>query len=181
VATAAFPNVPLFLWGDGDGDDAAASAPGPKYTAAYFARFAGVWAQGDFCAIHPRTGGILMLGRSDGVLNPSGVRFGSGDIYGVVERWFAAHVADSICVGQRRPGRDDDESVVLFLLMKDGVSLDAALVAQLRKRIASELTKRHVPKYIFEVPEIPVRTSSPSDISPLPLPLSLFLGCILSD
>lgn len=181
MATAAFPNVPLFLWGDGDGDDAAASAPGPKYTAAYFARFAGVWAQGDFCAIHPRTGGILMLGRSDGVLNPSGVRFGSGDIYGVVERWFAAHVADSICVGQRRPGRDDDESVVLFLLMKDGVSLDAALVAQLRKRIASELTKRHVPKYIFEVPEIPVRTSSPSDISPLPLPLSLFLGCILSD
>ena len=96
-----------------------------------------------------------MLGRSDGVLNPSGVRFGSSDIYAVVERWFAAEVAESICVGQKRE-QDADESVVLFLLMKPGRKLDEDLAKRLRDRIASEMTKRHVPRYMFERPEVPV-------------------------
>ncbi|RFU79248.1 acetoacetyl- synthase [Trichoderma arundinaceum] len=150
VATAAFPNMPVFLWNDGPGP-----APGPKYRAAYFERFAGAWAQGDFCAINPHTGAILMLGRSDGVLNPSGVRFGSADIYAVLERCFPEEIAESLCVGQRRP-EDLDESVVLFLLMKGGLKLDKKLVGRVRETIAKELTKRHVPKYIFEIPEIPV-------------------------
>ncbi|KAI9149337.1 Acetoacetyl-CoA synthetase [Paramyrothecium foliicola] len=149
VATAAFPNVPLFLWGDKQ------PAPGEKYHGAYFARYNKVWAQGDFCAIHPVTKSLVMLGRSDGVLNPSGVRFGSSDIYAVLERCFAELVAESLCVGQRRP-QDLDERVVLFLLMKNGKKLDRALVKQVKDTIARELTKRHVPKYIFEVPEIPV-------------------------
>ncbi|EGX94852.1 acetoacetyl-CoA synthase [Cordyceps militaris CM01] len=148
VATAAFPNTPLYLWGDG------ATAPGPKYRGAYYERFRHVWAQGDFCQVHVRTGAVLMQGRSDGVLNPSGVRFGSADIYAVLDRHFAAHVADSICVGQRRPA-DPDEQVLLFVLMRAPGSLTRALVADIRAAIARELTKRHVPKYIFEIPEIP--------------------------
>ncbi|TQV93116.1 acetoacetyl-CoA synthase [Cordyceps javanica] len=150
VATAAFPNTPLYLWNDG----AAAAAPGPKYRAAYYERFNHVWAQGDFCQVHPRTGALLMQGRSDGVLNPSGIRFGSADIYAVLEKHFAAHVADSICVGQRRP-EDLDEQVVLFVLMRAPGSLTRALAAEMRATIARALTKRHVPKYIFEIPEIP--------------------------
>lgn len=149
VATAAFPNVPVSLWND------TSPAPGEKYRSSYFSRYEGVWAQGDFCALHPRTGQLVMLGRSDGVLNPSGVRFGSADIYAVVERWFADEVAESICVGQRRP-QDVDESVVLFLLMRPGVALDKDLVARIRAKIATDLTKRHVPRYIFEMPEVPV-------------------------
>ena len=150
VAPAAFPNVPLFLWGD------AQPAPGPKYHGAYFARFDRAWGHGDFCAWHPRTGGLLLLGRSDGVLNPSGVRFGSADIYAVLERCFPADVAESLCVGQRRP-RDADERVLLFLIMRPGRRLDGAMVRRVKDAIARELTKRHVPKYVFEVPEIPVR------------------------
>ncbi|KJZ70725.1 hypothetical protein HIM_09858 [Hirsutella minnesotensis 3608] len=148
VSPAAFPNVPLFLWGD------SAPAPGDKYRSSYFTRFGNAWAQGDFCAVHPRTGAVLMLGRSDGVLNPSGIRFGSSDIYAVVERCFAADVVECLCVGQRRP-RDLDERVLLFLIMKPGRALDAELVGRVRETIARELTKRHVPKYIFEVSEIP--------------------------
>ncbi|KAI6782428.1 acetoacetyl-CoA synthetase [Emericellopsis cladophorae] len=148
VAPAAFPNVPLFLWNDGP------KAPGPKYTSAYFSRFKNTWAQGDFCVIHPVTGNVNMLGRSDGVLNPSGVRFGSSDIYGVVEKYFADEIRESICVGQRRP-QDQDERVVLFLLMREGRTLTRGLVSDIRERIAKELNKRHVPKYIFEVPDIP--------------------------
>lgn len=152
VATAAFPNTPLYLWNDGGGG--ATAPPGPKYKAAYYERFNHVWAQGDFCQVHPRTGAVLMQGRSDGVLNPSGIRFGSADIYAVLERHFAAHVADSLCVGQRRP-TDLDEQVVLFVLMKTPGALSKALVADMRATIARTLTKRHVPKYIFEIPEIP--------------------------
>ncbi|KAF5027287.1 hypothetical protein F66182_630 [Fusarium sp. NRRL 66182] len=149
VGVAAFPNVPLYLWND------TTPGPGEKYTSAYFDRFPGVWSQGDFAAVHPQTGHIYILGRSDGVLNPSGVRFGSADIYAVLETSFGKEVAESLCVGQRRP-QDNDESVVLFLLMKKGVEFDAKLAQRIRESIAKELTKRHVPKYIFEVPDIPV-------------------------
>lgn len=105
--------------------------------------------------VHPKTGNIIMLGRSDGVLNPSGVRFGSSDIYGVVEKFFAEEVAESICVGQRRE-KDLDERVVLFLMMRPGKKLDEEMVGRLRAVIARELTKRHVPRFVFEMPEVPV-------------------------
>lgn len=116
---------------------------------------------GDFCVIHPITGNISFLGRADGVLNPSGVRFGSAEIYSVIERRFADRVQDSLCVGQRRP-QDQDETVMLFLLMKPGHRFDTALVGELREAIGRDLSKRHVPKYIFETPEIPV-SFPPSD------------------
>lgn len=152
VSPAAFPNIPVFLWGD---SPSRTNAPGAKYQSSYFSRFKDVWTQGDFVAIHPLTGGIYMLGRSDGVLNPSGVRFGSADVYAVLERCMPAEIADSLCVGQMRP-RDTDERVVLFLLMKPGVTLDKKMVQRVRSTIAKELTKRHVPKYVFEVFELPV-------------------------
>lgn len=159
VATKSFPNVPCFLWGDKatttTSTGASPAAPGTKYHSAYFARFKHVWAHGDFCVVHPVTGNISFLGRADGVLNPSGVRFGSAEIYSVVERYFTDRVQDSLCVGQRRP-QDTDESVLLFLLMKPGARFDRALVNEVRQAIARDLSKRHVPKYIFETPEIPV-------------------------
>lgn len=149
VATAAFPNIPVYLWGDGD------VTPGPKYQNSYFARFQNVWTQGDFIQRDPKSGRIEMLGRSDGVLNPSGIRFGSSDIYSVIEHNFPDTVADSLCVGQRRP-QDIDERVVLFVIMKPGHRLDRKLVVKMKDTIAQALTKRHVPKYIFETPDIPV-------------------------
>ncbi|OLN82118.1 Acetoacetyl-CoA synthetase [Colletotrichum chlorophyti] len=158
VATAAFPNIPCFLWGDSASSPTptsfASASPGTKYHSAYFARFDHVWAHGDFCSIHPKTGNVSFLGRADGVLNPSGIRFGSAEIYAVIERNFSGRVADSLCVGQRRPG-DNDESVMLFLLMREGEKFDRRLVAEVKDAIQRELTKRHVPKYVFETPEIP--------------------------
>lgn len=160
VVVNSFPNIPPFFWNDaGDpavngGKSGGGAPPGSKYHSSYFARFEHAWAHGDFCAVHPLTGGLYFLGRSDGVLNPSGVRFGSAEIYGVLERRFADRVADSLCVGQRRPG-DADERVVLFLLMRRGCRFDRRLEAEVREAIARDLSKRHVPKYIFETPEIP--------------------------
>jgi acetoacetyl-CoA synthetase len=104
--------------------------------------------------IHPVTKTLVFLGRADGVLNPSGVRFGSAEIYSVIEGGFP-QVSDSICVGQRRPG-DSDETVMLFLLMKPGEKFHTKLVNDIKAAIRKELSARHVPKYVFETPEIPV-------------------------
>lgn len=68
VCTKPFPCQPVFFWGDTDG---------LQYKKAYFERFDNVWSHGDYCRIDSVTGGIIMLGRSDGTLNPNGVRFGS--------------------------------------------------------------------------------------------------------
>ena len=104
--------------------------------------------------IHPRTHGLVMLGRADGVLNPSGVRFGSAELYSIIDSQFASEVAESVAVGQRRP-HDLDEHVVLFLMMKPGRAFTASLVRRIKEAIAKGLTKRHVPKYVFETPDIP--------------------------
>jgi acetoacetyl-CoA synthetase len=90
-------------------------------------------------------------------LNPSGVRFGSAEIYNVIDTQFTKEIVDSICVGQRRP-TDSDESVILFLLMRPGFKVDQQLVTRVKDTIRKSLSARHVPKYIFETPAIPVRS-----------------------
>ncbi|KAJ9608824.1 hypothetical protein H2200_006595 [Cladophialophora chaetospira] len=145
VCTAAFPTMPVKLWGANGSS---------RYSSSYFEKYDGVWTHGDFIMIHPQTKQVIYFGRADGVLNPSGVRFGSSDIYGVVDTFFSDVVADSICVGQRRL-QDDDESVVLFLLMKPGRTFTANLIRDIKATIRRELSPRHVPRYIFETPEIP--------------------------
>jgi acetoacetyl-CoA synthetase len=107
VCVKPFPSQPTHFWNDEDGI---------KYTKAYFSMFKGVWAHGDYCNINSETGGIVMLGRSDGTLNPSGVRFGSAEIYNIVEH-MGEGIADSLCVGQKYRG---DERVILFLKMAPG-------------------------------------------------------------
>jgi acetoacetyl-CoA synthetase len=112
-----------------------------------------VWTHGDFIMVHPITKQIFFLGRADGVLNPSGVRFGSAEVYNVIEQ-FVPQVADSICVGQRRP-TDHDETVLLFLMMAPGHKFSQNVIKDVKEAIGRELSKRHVPKHIFETPEIP--------------------------
>jgi acetoacetyl-CoA synthetase len=90
------------------------------------------------------------------VLNPSGVRFGSAEIYQAVDAFH--EFEDTICVGQRRP-QDSDESVMLFVKMRDSQTLTKPLIAAVRSAIASSLSPRHVPRYIFQVPEIPYTTN----------------------
>lgn len=113
-----------------------------------------VWRHGDFIARNPRTRGYIIYGRSDGVLNPSGVRFGSGEIYSALER-FGSVVDDSICVGQRRP-QDAHERVLLFVKMRDGHKLTPSLKTEMSEAIKVALSARHVPSFIFSVDEIPV-------------------------
>ena len=145
VATAAFPNMPVAFWGANGAQ---------RYFDSYFARFDDVWTHGDFIMIHPVTKAVNFLGRADGVLNPSGVRFGSAEIYGIIDARFGDRIADSICVGRRRP-QDNDEVVMLFLLMKPGVEFTQSLVDEVKAAISKETSPRHVPKFVFPTPDIP--------------------------
>lgn len=160
VCKKPFPNMPAMFLNDPDRK---------KYRAAYFEKFPHVWTHGDFMLINPETKGLIILGRSDGVLNPSGIRFGSGEIYGILEKYFKKEVADAIVVGQQREGRDSSERVVLFLLLagKDGAKggsmrLPGDLQSRITERISRDLSRRHVPAFFFVVNRIPYNINGKS-------------------
>ncbi|KXT04662.1 hypothetical protein AC578_2121 [Pseudocercospora eumusae] len=143
-----FPSMPCFFWGD---------EGGAKYRESYFSRFDNidVWAQHDWLQYNAKTGGLIMHGRSDGVLNPSGIRFGSGEIYSIVEAPpFTEEISQTLCVGRRRP-QDKDEDVFLFCVMLEGHKMTPELVNAIRSAIKSSLSARHVPRFIIPVPEVP--------------------------
>nr|OQO24057.1 hypothetical protein B0A51_05027 [Rachicladosporium sp. CCFEE 5018] len=145
VCVRPFPCQPVQFWGK-TGD--------AKYKSSYFEEFPGVWHHGDFVRFNPQTGGLFMLGRSDGILKPSGVRFGSAEIYNVLLKHFPDKIEDALCIGRRRE-TDDDETVVLFLRMKEGEAFDGALVERIKATVRKDLSARHVPGIVDECPEIP--------------------------
>jgi acetoacetyl-CoA synthetase len=140
VCTAAFPSMPVGFWGDEDGS---------RYRKAYFERFPNVWHHGDY-ALLTEHGGFVILGRSDAVLNPGGIRIGTAEIYRQVEK--LDEILESIAVGQQW---ENDVRVVLFVRLRPGVVLDEALRKRIRDTIRANTTPRHVPAKIIAVPEIP--------------------------
>lgn len=140
VCARHFPSMPVGFWNDADGE---------KFRAAYFASFPGVWAHGDY-AEQTAHGGLVIHGRSDAVLNPGGVRIGSAEIYRQVEK--VPQVLESIVIGQDWQG---DVRVVLFVRLRDGVTLDDSLREEICQAIRTNTTPRHVPAKILQVADIP--------------------------
>ena len=148
VCTRPFPAMPVGFWNDPDG---------ARYRSAYFEKFPGAWRHGDWCE-ETRHGGIVIYGRSDAVLNPGGVRIGTAEIYRQVEG--LDEVVESLVIGQDWPPRNpSDVRVVLFVKLREGLTLDDALVAKIKKRIRDHTTPRHVPDKVLQVGDIP-RTKS---------------------
>jgi acetoacetyl-CoA synthetase len=144
VCTTPFPCQPLGFWNDPDGQ---------KYHNAYFEKFPGVWHHGDFVEKTAHQG-LIIHGRSDAVLNPGGVRIGTAEIYRQVEQ--ISEVLESIAIGQNW---QNDVRVILFVKLKEGVTLDGDLIARIKQQIRSNTTPRHVPAKIIQIPDIP-RTKS---------------------
>ncbi|MBP6799615.1 MAG: acetoacetate--CoA ligase [Zoogloea sp.] len=148
VCTRPFPVMPVGFWNDPDG---------AKYRAAYFGRFDNIWCHGDYSEITPHDG-VVIYGRSDATLNPGGVRIGTAEIYRQVER--LDEVVESLVIGQQwPPGAAADVRVVLFVKLREGLSLDDALIARIRDTIRASTTPRHVPARVVQVADIP-RTKS---------------------
>jgi acetoacetyl-CoA synthetase len=144
VCTHPFPSMPVGFWNDPDGS---------RYRAAYFERFPGVWAHGDWAELTEHDG-LVIHGRSDATLNPGGVRIGTAEIYRQVER--LPEVEESLAIGQRWKG---DVRIVLFVRLDAGHRLDDALRQRIRAVLRTEASPRHVPAKIVQVTEIP-RTAS---------------------
>jgi acetoacetyl-CoA synthetase len=140
VCTRHFPSMPVGFWNDADG---------ARFRAAYFETFPGVWAHGDY-AEETAHGGLVIHGRSDAVLNPGGVRIGTAEIYRQVEK--VEEVLESIAIGQDWQG---DVRVVLFVRLRDGVTLDDALRQRICATIRASTTPRHVPAKVIQVADIP--------------------------
>jgi len=140
VCRRSFPSMPIGFWGDADG---------ARYRKAYFERFAGIWHHGDY-AMRTKRGGFMILGRSDAVLNPGGIRIGTAEIYRQVE--ILPEVLESLCIGQEW---QSDVRVVLFVRLREGITLNDALQERIRNTIRANTTPRHVPARIVAVPEIP--------------------------
>ncbi|KPI38787.1 Acetoacetyl-CoA synthetase [Cyphellophora attinorum] len=126
VCKKPFPNMPVCFWNDPEFN---------RYHKSYFQGFPGVWTHGDLIRVNPETKGIYVLGRSDGVLNPSGQR-------------------------QTAKYSDAAERVILFLKVADGHSSGTLLPrSELREKIKAaiikDLSRRHVPHFMFEVSQIP--------------------------
>lgn len=144
VCTSAFPSMPVMFWNDPDG---------AKYRAAYFERFDNIWCHGDF-AEWTEHHGLVIHGRSDATLNPGGVRIGTAEIYNQVEQM--DEVAEALCIGQ---DWEDDVRVILFVRLAPGLSLTEDLDKQIKTKIRTGASPRHVPAKIIQVEDIP-RTKS---------------------
>jgi acetoacetyl-CoA synthetase len=144
VCTMPFPSMPVGFWNDPDGR---------KYHAAYFERFPGVWQHGDYIELTEHDG-VIIYGRSDAVLNPGGVRIGTAEIYRQVEQ--LDEIVESLVIGQQW---EHDERIVLFVRLREGLTLTPGLEERIRRRIRENTTPRHVPARIVQVTEIP-RTKS---------------------
>ena len=140
VCVKPFPSAPIYFWNDPENK---------KYLGAYFDTYANIWAHGDYGEITAHNG-MIIHGRSDAVLNPGGVRIGTAEIYRQVEK--LDEVIDSICIGQ---DWEEDVRVVLFVVLRSGLSLDNKLIDKIRSTIRRETTPRHVPAKVIAVTEIP--------------------------
>ncbi|MEO8037959.1 MAG: acetoacetate--CoA ligase [Betaproteobacteria bacterium] len=144
VCTAPFPCMPVGFWNDPDG---------AKYHAAYFESYPNIWCHGDYMELTSR-GTCIIYGRSDAVLNPGGVRIGTAEIYRQVEK--LDDVVESLVIGQ---DWDNDVRVVLFVKLRDGLTLDLGLTKRIKEQIRINTTPRHVPAKVVQVADIP-RTKS---------------------
>jgi acetoacetyl-CoA synthetase len=135
------PSMPLFLWGDSNGE---------RYVESYFGVFPGVWRHGDWIKIN-EDGSCVIFGRSDATLKRMGLRMGTSEVYRVVES--VPQVAESLVVDMESLG--GRSFMPLFLELRSGATLDEALRAEINQRIRNELSPKMVPDELVEVPEIP--------------------------
>jgi acetoacetyl-CoA synthetase len=142
VITEPMPSMPLFFWGDEDGE---------RLRESYFSMFPGVWRHGDWIRITPR-GGAFIYGRSDSTINRQGVRMGTSEIYRAASS--LPEVLDVLVVDVPR-GDSGELWMPLFVVLEPGVELDDQLAARIKQRIREDCSPRHVPNDVMQVAEVP--------------------------
>lgn len=145
VITEPMPSMPIYFWNDENGE---------RYEGSYFEMFPGVWRHGDWIQFNQR-GGCVIYGRSDATINRQGVRMGTSEIYRVVEA--LPEVVDSLVIDLEALGRES--YMPLFVVLREGVTLDDDLRQTIRQQLRRELSPRHVPNDIYALDELPYTLS----------------------
>jgi acetoacetyl-CoA synthetase len=140
VITRPMPSMPVFFWGDESGE---------RYLDSYFSMYPGIWRHGDWIEITPRETAII-YGRSDSTINRGGIRMGTSEIYRAVLA--VDEVVDALVVDVPREGND---WMPLFVVLREGASLEDSLVSEIRRRVREDCSPRHVPDEIRQIAEVP--------------------------
>ena len=141
VITEPMPSMPIYFWGDPDGS---------RYRESYFEMFPGIWRHGDWIEITDR-GTAIISGRSDATINRGGVRMGTSEIYRAVLT--LDEVVDALVLDLPLPGTEG--FMPLFVVLREGATLDDDLSARIRRRIREDCSPRHVPDLIEQIAEVP--------------------------
>ncbi|MCP4616295.1 MAG: acetoacetate--CoA ligase [Bradyrhizobium sp.] len=150
VCTEPLPSMPLYFWNDENNE---------RYRGSYFDTYGDnfdgsgrgpAWRHGDWLKIQP-DGSCVIFGRSDATINRHGLRMGTSELYSAIEA--LPEVLDSMVVDLEYLGRDS--YMPLFVVLREGFSLDDAMKARINKAIEAGLSRRFLPNEIFAVAEIP--------------------------
>ncbi|MDX6587978.1 MAG: acetoacetyl-CoA synthetase [Solirubrobacterales bacterium] len=141
VITKPMPSMPVFFWSDPDGE---------RYRSSYFEMYPGIWRHGDWIEITER-GTAIIYGRSDSTINRGGIRMGTSEIYRAVLS--LDEITDALVVDVPRPGTEG--WMPLFVVLREGETLDDDLIKRIAARVREDCSPRHVPNEVHEVAEIP--------------------------
>lgn len=141
VCTRPLPSMPIYFWGDQNGE---------RYLSSYFDMYPGVWRHGDWLTVYP-DGSCAITGRSDATINRNGVRMGTSEIYAAVEA--VDEVLDAMVIELEQPG--GESRLVMFVVLRPGVELDASLRSTLGGAIRASLSPRFIPDEFIVAPGIP--------------------------
>ncbi len=141
VITKPMPSMPVFFWSDPDGE---------RYRSSYFEMYPGIWRHGDWIEITER-GTAIIYGRSDSTINRGGIRMGTSEIYRAVLS--LDEITDALVVDVPRPGTEG--WMPLFVVLREGETLDDELIKRIAARVREDCSPRHVPNEVHEVAEVP--------------------------
>ena len=139
------PSMPIYFWDD-KGDK--------KYRSSYFSQFPGVWWHGDFIELTSR-GSLIVSGRSDATLNRDGIRIGTAEIYGVLDK--IDFIKDSLIVCIEKS--DGSFYMPLFVEMKERQLLSDDKIQLIKSTLRATYSPRHVPDAIHPIHDIPYTIS----------------------
>ncbi|MBE1457244.1 acetoacetyl-CoA synthetase [Nocardiopsis terrae] len=141
VVTEPAPSMPVFLWGDTDGE---------RLRDSYFSVYPGIWRHGDWIEITDR-GTAIIYGRSDSTINRGGVRMGTSEIYRAVLA--LDEVIDALVVDV--PQGDGSSKIELFTVLREGSDLEGDLPKEIARRIRTDCSPRHVPDRVRAIRAVP--------------------------
>jgi acetyl-CoA synthetase len=134
-----WPGMFLSLWGDEE-----------KYRQTYWTKFPGLYYPGDY-ALVDEEGYLWLLGRADDVLKVAGHRLGTMEL----ESAFVSHKAIAEAAVTGKPDDTKGESIIAFLVLKEGFSDSESLRKEVVAHIRSTLGPIATPDEVYFVSKLP--------------------------